>query len=105
MIDAEPKDSSHYQTNELKRLSVRNESSFDQHTKQKYFQAASASTIEPISDNIGKMNSLILEKETQGKEPGGKFLNDILKATLFYTKDSIKSLFNDLKEFVYDKKG
>lgn len=43
--------------------------------------------------------------ESYGKTPGGKYINNLLKATIYYEHNNILKLVQDLKNVIALKKG
>lgn len=100
-------DSEHFQTLKIRQLGATHMASFELDTRENFFKnckPANKSIAQP-KGNIPRIKQKIKESEAEGKSPGACYLKDMLRATIYYTKNELQMMQLDLEEFAEIKKG
>ena len=67
-----------------------------------YFPNATEKKNGGVKDNMYRIDQKVTEYENQGKKPGSKYVQDMLRASALYHKKDLDKLYDDLKLFIAD---
>ena len=88
-IESYHPDSSEYQVKLLREEGAKHMDDFRKQSKNEYFQKAKVMKVAPPKGNVPRIKQKIQESEDDPtKQPGCKYIKDMLRATAYYTKES-----------------